>query len=440
MSTTQNQHTSCSLTTMMGLRLSLALLLTLGTLSISIAGEVDNLTELIRIALEQNNDILAAKSRLIESTEKIRQAGTLPDPKLGMEYFLQPIETRTGPQEASISLSQSIPWLGTLSLDKQLKQNDTDIAGALVTSAHFGVISKIKETYIEYGYLGQAKKITAQILELMNYLEGIARTNYTNGKASYTDVLKIQIEIAKLENTQRSLDDSTMPVRVKLNGLLGADRNMARRQPENLPQVALGFTEEEIYTLARRHSPKILAGRHKVTRNQTSLDIADQGFYPDLTLSVKTIFTGEAEFGNPPDSGQNPVIAGLSVNLPVYFDRRNGAIAEKLASVRTARNELEQIMKTLETEIESALFHYRESERLLNLYRNNLIPKVRQELDVALEAFQGGQYSILELIDSEKNWLNFELARIRAQADMAIQIARLEEMAGTTLADWEQNT
>lgn len=69
-----------------------------------------------------------------------------------------------------------------------------------------------------------------------------------------------------------------------------------------------------------------------------------------------------------------------------------------------------------------------------------VIRKLRHELDVALEAFQGGQYSILELIDSEKSWLDFELARIKAQADKTIQIARLEELTGTTLVDWDQNT
>ncbi|MCL7489780.1 MAG: TolC family protein [Desulfobulbaceae bacterium] len=422
------------------LLLCLAMVFTLGTAPTAMAGENSSLEELVRIGLEQNSEIIAARSRLSEATEKIRQAGVLPDPRLGVEYFLQPVETRTGPQEASISLNQSIPWPARLSLDKQLKKHDADITGTFLTTIQLGVISRIKEAYIEYGYLGQAHKITGQILELMNYLEGIARTNYSSGKASYTDVLKIQIEIAKLENKQQSLDDNTMPVRVRINSLLGVDRNLARRQPETLPEIVLGPREEEIFTLARQYSPKILAGRYKINRSRTGLDIADQGFYPDFNVSVKTIFTGDAEFGDPPDSGRNPVIAGLSVNLPLFYDRRNSAIAEKQASIGTARSELEQTLNSLDTDIELTLFRYREAERQLNLYRDNLLPKVHQELEVALEAFQSGEYSILELIDAEKNWLNFELARIRAQADMAIQVARLEELAGTTLTDWDRNS
>ncbi len=418
----------------------LALLFSLCAATQAIADEQENLAGLIQVALEQNSEILAARSRAAESNEKIRQAGSLPDPRLGFEYYLQSIETRTGPQEAIISLNQSIPWPGRLSLDKKIKQNEADIAVAVMVDTSFSVVRRVKEAYVEFGYLQQAHKITGHILELMNYLEGIAHTNYSSGKASYTDVLKIQIEIDKLENRQRSLEDSTAPIRVQLNSLLGTDRNMARRQPDALLTVTLDKQEDEIYSLAEANSPKILAGRHKVARNQHSLGVADQGFYPDFNLSIRTILTGEAEFGTPPDSGRDPVIAGLTVNLPVFFERRNGEIAEKQASVRTARNELEQARYSLEMQIESTLFRYRDAQRLLELYSESLIPKVRQELDVALEAFQGGQYSILELIDAEKNWLNFELARIRAQADMTIQVARLEELAGTTLADWDSET
>ena len=130
MKTTKYQHTICSPTKKPVLFISTILLLILGAVSISIAKEEEKLADLVQIALENNSDILSARSRLVESTEKIRQAGVLPDPKLGVEYFLQPVETRTGPQEASISLNQSIPWPGRLTLDKQLKENETEIAKA----------------------------------------------------------------------------------------------------------------------------------------------------------------------------------------------------------------------------------------------------------------------------------------------------------------------
>ncbi|GAB4339419.1 MAG: hypothetical protein Kow0089_12290 [Desulfobulbaceae bacterium] len=403
------------------------------------AAEETPLAALVRTALEQNHAIQAARSRVEEADQRSRQAGTLPDPRLGVEYFLQSIETRVGPQETAISLSQSIPWPGRLRNQRELKHREADIARVMLRATQLGVVRRLKETYVEYAYLSRARDITSQILELMRYLEGIARTNYTSGKASYTDVLKIQIEIDRLRNRVHSLEDNGTPLVAAINSLLGREPGAAAPIPAAIPTLSLSHDDEEIHEMARQHSPVLETARQKIARDKAGLDLAEQGYFPDLAVSVKTILTGEAEYGDPPDSGRDAVIAGLTLTLPVFFDRREGAIAEKQAALRAAQSERKQVFYDLSAGVETQLFRYREAARLLELYDTELIPRVRQELDVALEAFQGGEYSILELMDAEKSWLRFELARARARADMALQVARLEELTGATLADWEDN-
>lgn len=435
---TMNAHTISAAARKYALVLFTILLMSAGSAATGFSEEHDSLAELIGTALQSNSDILAARSKVVAAREKIRQAGSLPDPRVGVDYYLQPIETRTGPQEASLSLQQTVPWPAKLSLDKELKEAEAAIDETMLNSAALGVIRKVKEAYVEHGYLGQAHRITGEILELMNYLEGVARTNYSSGKTSFDDVLKLQVEIAKLKNRRVSLADKEIPVRAGILSLVGADNDALGTLRTTLPDISLNLQDAEIHELSKQNNPKIIAGRHGLDRGRTQLEIADLGFYPDFTVSVRTIFTGEAEYGNPPDSGTDPIIAGFSVNLPLSFDRVQGAVAEKQASLGAARNSLEQTGQSLAAEIELNLFLYRDAERLHILYRDELIPEVRRQLDVALEAFQSGHHTILELIDAEKNCLDFELAKLRAQADKAIQIARLEELAGATLADWGQ--
>ena len=130
---TLERHMNKSLKTVQRLLLCLVFLFfTLNNDSIAASDREGSLEELVRITLEQNNEILSAESRVVEATEKIRQAGSMPDPQLGFEYFLEPIETRTGPQEASVSLKQSVPWPGRLSLDKNLKEKEAEIARAFL--------------------------------------------------------------------------------------------------------------------------------------------------------------------------------------------------------------------------------------------------------------------------------------------------------------------
>ena len=61
----------------------------------------EQLTDYLAEAMEHNEDIQAARAGLHAARQKARQSGTLPDPKLGVQYYIEPVETRTGPQDAA---------------------------------------------------------------------------------------------------------------------------------------------------------------------------------------------------------------------------------------------------------------------------------------------------------------------------------------------------
>lgn len=396
----------------------------------------DSLAGYLEQALAGNDQLRAVRSKFRASSERIRQAGVLPDPKLSIQYYLQPVETRTGPQNAAVGISQSVPWFHKLSLLRKLSEHDASIAGIQLAAIELDVTRQVKEAYIEYSFLGRSQRTIADNLELLRYLEGVARSRYAGGKSTFFDVLKIQIEQSRTEEQYQTVTDKTEPLRIHINGLLGTEKERARPVPDALPQVVLVKAEEEIHSSALANAPILMEAREGIDRARTGKELAEQDFYPDFNFSLKTIFTGSAEFGTPPDSGEDPVIAGLTVNLPVFRDRRHGKVAETTEMVHSAQAFRQQQIRLLATEIEQALYGYRTAQRQIVLYRDDLLPKVEQQLEVAINGFQSGQSSILELIDAEKNMLAFKLAENRAVADRALAVARLEQKTGMILADW----
>ncbi len=417
--------------------ISLTLILILATAASCPAGEEDtSLASYLEQALVGNDGLRAARAEFRANKERVRQAGILPDPKLGLQYYLEPVETRTGPQNGAVSLSQSVPWISKLSLLQELSNHDVAIAAAKLAAVELDVARQVKEAYIEYGFLGLSRQTVSDNLELLRYLEGVARSRYAGGKTTYFDVLKIQIELAKLEEKDLALADQAEPLRIHINGLLGIESERAQTIPASLPQVTLNMGDDEILTLAMANAPLLHEAQERIAKAKTGRELADKDFYPDFNVSLKTIFTGSAEFGNPPDSGKDPIIAGLMVNLPVFRDRRHGKVAEKEAMISSAQAMRQQKERVLATEIERYLYAYRASQRKIALYNDELLPKVEQQLEVAINGFQSGQSSILELIDAEKSLLNFKLSESRAAANRALAIARLENRTGTTLAQW----
>ncbi len=404
-----------------------------------LAGKSTSLTAYLEQALTANDTLLAARAEFRVSTEKVRQAGVLPDPKLAVQYYLVPVETRTGPQDGSIGLSQSLPWFNKLSLLRELSDHDAAITGAKLAAVELDVARQVKEAYVEYGFLGRSQQTVLDNIELLRYLEGVARSRYAGGKATYFDVLKIQIELAKSEEKAQSLTDQAGPLRVHINNLLGSESERSRALPESLPQVVLDQDEDEILSMALSNAPLLHEAQQRIARARTGKELAEKDFYPDFNVSLKTIFTGSAEFGNPSDSGRDPIIAGLTMNLPIFRDRRHGKVAEKEAAVSSAQSFKQQQMRMITNKIEQELYVYREAKRRIALYRDDLLPKVTQQLEVAVNGFQGGELTILELIDAEKSLLDFRLAESRALADRALAVARLEARSGVTLANWEND-
>ncbi|MCF8056658.1 MAG: TolC family protein [Desulfocapsa sp.] len=408
------------------------------TAAFSSTNEADTLSGYLEQALTGNDALRKARAEFRISTEKTRQAGVLPDPKLVVQYYLQPVETRTGPQNAAIGISQSLPWFSKLALLREMSNHEVAIAGAGLAGVELAVARQVKEAYIEYGFLGLSQQTVADNIELLRYLEGVARSRYAAGKAPYFDVLKIQIELAKTEEKALALADQAYPLRVHINNLLGTEAERVRIIPHSLPLVVLEKSEDTIHSLSLLNAPLLQTGQQLIARARTGKELAEKDFFPDFNFSLNTILTGSAEYGDPPDSGRNPIIAGLNVNLPIFRDRRHAKVAEQEAGIMSAQSFQQEQMRLLETQIEQDLYAYREAQRKLMLYRDELLPKVKQQLEVAVNGFQSGENSILELIDAEKGLLIFGLAEKRALADRALAVARLEARAGVVLANWEQ--
>ncbi len=395
-----------------------------------------SLEQYVEEALAHNNGLGAARAEAQVAEEGIRRAGVLPDPVFGVQYYLEPVETRTGPQEAAISLSQRLPWPTKLSLQKQEARQQSAIARSRHHEAQLRLVRRVKEAYVEYAFNHQAQQIAADGLELLRYVESVALSRYSTARLDYGNVLKIQVELARLEERLRSLRDRDEPLRGQLNSLLGAPSDRARQKPQRLSAITIDMAGGALYDLARTKSPKLFGADQAVRRAKTSLQRVKKDFYPDLTVSLRTIITGPAEVGDPVDSGRDPVIAGLTMNIPLFRDRRHGAVAEKQAGIRVARDTREQQLRDLDVAIDLGLYRYRDALRRQALYQESIIPKIRQELEVGLQAFQDGRQTVLALLDTEKNLLAFELSQRRALADQALEVARLEELVGGTLATW----
>ncbi|GAH83671.1 unnamed protein product, partial [marine sediment metagenome] len=107
------------------------------------------------------------------------------------------------------------------------------------------------------------------------------------------------------------------------------------------------------------------------------------------------------------------------------------------AGVREARHTRQQAvagradrLNTLNAELALAVFRFRDAERKIDLYRDTLLPKARQSVKATEASFRAGGGTFLDLIDTQRILLEFELAYERALASRMQRLAELEKLVG----------
>jgi outer membrane protein, heavy metal efflux system len=388
------------------------------------------LSEYLTQAATHNPELESAFYRWKAALEKIPQVKALPDPRFTFAYYIRNVETRVGPQQARLALFQTFPWFGVLELKENMAVLEADAAREQYEALKFRIFYDVKNAFYEYAYLAQALEITEEDIELLRYFEGVARTRYSAGAVPYADVVTTQVQLGRLEDRLRTLQDLRKPLMAKMAASMNLPPDTEFPWPPAVPVMILSMTDEEIFMELREYSPQLKRFEHLAAREKAGIELERKNFYPDVTLGIENIITGSALVPTTPDSGKDAVIASVTVNIPFWWEKRKAAVREGHARLASTSRDAEALNRSLRADMELALYKYRDAQRKIDLYLHTLIPKAEEGLGVTLEAFQAGIRTSLDLIDAEKTLLELQLSYIRALADQAQRVAELEWLLG----------
>jgi outer membrane protein TolC len=130
---------------------------------------------------------------------------------------------------------------------------------------------------------------------------------------------------------------------------------------------------------------------------------------------------------------ENPILATVSLNLPIWTESYKAAERQARAMLLGTRQEKIQLENTLGTEARQLLYEFDDTVRKIRLYRDIVIPKTKEMVLASESAYEAATIDFLSLIDAQDKLLNYELLYERAAAENAQNLAKLERLAGTPL-------
>ncbi len=391
----------------------------------------------LRIYAALNNPALkAAYYRWQTAMEKIPQATALPDPQVSYGYFIRQVETRVGPQQHRFGIKQMFPWFGKLRLKGEMAGAMAAAAAAKFHSEREKLVFTIDDAYYEYAYLQRSKEILAENTQLLSFLEGVVRAKYRAGNASYAALMKVQVELDKLHDRRQNLLDMEIPLQTRLNAILNRHPAAPSPRPSEILLATVDISDSSWVDLLLEKNPDLIAGRHQIDRSAANIDLAKKQRLPDFMLGIDYISTGDALSPNALDSGKDPVIAMLSLNIPLWGGKNKARIREAILENQLAENEQRNRENQLKSRLAMVLFKFQEARRKITLYTDALLPRANQALNVARSAFEADEIDFLELIDSQRSLLEIELMLVRAQVNYNQRLAELKMLtAGSVILE-----
>ena len=392
------------------------------------------LQDMIAYAYNENPDVAAAREAWRAKVESYRVATGLPDPQLTATYFPEPLQTRLGPQDWNVTLSQKIPFPGKLSKAGEVVKTEAHIARLRLDKTVRATAASIQASAYELIYIRTAKQIAAQNAALLDQLRSAAETAYADDRAALMDVMKALSQTGQLRYDALLLDELELTEITRLNGLLNRPPQAALGEITPPPLQPLSHSLEELYQLAAAHQEDIRIATQGVSRAEAQVGLARSQYYPDFNVGLFYAAIGNPDAPQrPPGAGQDAVGLRLGLSLPLWVGKNQGRVNQAHAEQARAEALRQGRINASRTDIHVAYFRLQNARRLVELYQTDLLPQAASALETTEAWFREGYAEFSDLIEVQSTWYNFQLTLARAQADYGKHFARLQALAGHPL-------
>ena len=327
----------------------------IGLLLVSFYAEAQELQSYIQEAEANNPDIQAYELRYNIAEEKVNEVNALPNTVVSAGYFVSEPETRTGAQRARFSISQMLPWFGTITARENYASSMAENEFVEIAIAKRKLALSVAQSYYQL-YANKAKQdVLDENIQLLETYERLALTSVEVGKASAVDVLRLQIRQNDLQQQKEVLQEEYLAEQANFNNLLNRKESIA---VEVVPEMTIP-TEDPIYSeegLAL--NPELLKYDRLYESIEQSELLNQKESAPNIGFGLDYVPVSERPDMNFSDNGKDIVMPMVSLSIPIFNNRYSSISKQnelKQLEIESQKTERLNVLKTRSEEHTSEL-------------------------------------------------------------------------------------
>jgi len=309
--------------------------------------------------------------------------------------------------ETTYQISQPIELLGQPFLRNKSANKSSEAAELSYQYDRSVLIQQVKSLYIEYWFLQHKLEVYDQALEVINQVLASAKARQTEGTESGLQVQRFTVEKNRYLRERNEVDLEMMQAGKQLVSMITSNEESGFEfQIESDFPVDPIMEDSDIlqqYALAHRADLKALELEADALGLKYKVEKRER--LPDLKLNFG--------YKNQSDGSEGFVIGG-GIQLPI-FNRNSGSITMAEAEHRSVETSLHIQRRNIRNQVDVA---YRRVQYLYVQWHDmqqNLLSA--EMLETSRSAYQEGRYSLVELLDATKAYVDGRSLQYRITAD-----------------------
>lgn len=385
--------------------------------------------EYLTTAAENNPGLKAKFTEFEAAMEKVAQVNTLPDPQLSFGVFILPVETRVGPQQAKIGLSQMFPWFGTLDAAGTVYQLKAEAKYEAFLQAKHDLYKKVKLAWYPLYEIEQQIRLQQENLEILKSYKQLATSAYESGKSSMTDVIRVDVMIDEAQTDIELKEDQRRPLLVQFNQLLNRDplEEVAVLDTLKFPVVNQFYRKDSLFN----EHPELKALDLKEKSAEEQARLARKKGMPKIGVGLDYVFVGQRNDVTIPDNGKDVLMPMVNVSIPIFRKKYDAAVKEAQLTREAVGYRREAFKNQLLSDYEKAWFDFERAQQMNELYARQ-VQKTEQMKTLLTKAYGNSGNDFEEVLRIQQRLLKYEMSSVTAVVDAYKALAKIDYFTSKT--------
>jgi outer membrane protein TolC len=378
-----------------------------------------SLADVVRIANERRDEIQAARARTRAAEARPAIVSALADPMISPSLDHLPFMMNGA--DYSVTFEQQVPLSGIRGHRRASALADVDRLRADTSRTTLDVGVEAANAYL---MLQERRRTAALVNEQIAFARDVvsaANARYASGTAPQSDVLRAEVEVARLEAFARALIGEVRGAEAMLNTSLAldADRPVPPLATLSLPRAVPSWPAIKTALTSR---PELAAGRAGIARADAEVQVMRDMYRPMATVRTGPSYTMAEGRG---------WMAMVGVSLPIWRDRLKAGVAEAQAMRSMAEADLRAMTRMIEGEAAVAVSQVQAARDRQNALNTDVLPRARMSIEPAVASYASGQLPLVSVIEAiQALWL-VQSDLITADTQLGLAWARLGRAIGS---------